>query len=394
MKSKPDWLELGIAIRVRMESTNDGTVHQMHIKHLAGYEPSLPITYYKKLKKVTEGISKEVAQNAEQAIASAKSRHPHLRNWEDDIKNKAISNQSHYIRREQHNEPKRVEDDCPLDGWKLSDGKLNRTGTIDTGARNEFNSLNVRPRGCFYYPQGAFKEWHTNANQPGWRGYCVSIDQTERSSFIYIEPETKAVVELNDKNMHVNMFKVPETADAQIWHAVKSDCNRVSLGFLLNDQKKLEKLISKYVEFDQNKEILEHIEYLFESGFWNIRWGTKTLIDHLTEVCKIMFTANRPKKEYLAGLYHSVYETEKFKHGIAPSREAIRRRIGEEAEELVYAFCNLKQRDKRIAEKDIQEKRHLESLAWISLSNRLDGYLDHPAIKDLSKLTSSYQNQE
>ena len=194
--------------------------------------------------------------------------------------------------------------------------------------------------------------------------------------------------------MHVNMFKVPETADAQIWHAVKSDCNRVSLGFLLNDQKKLEKLISKYVEFDQNKEILEHIEYLFESGFWNIRWGTKTLIDHLTEVCKIMFTANRPKKEYLAGLYHSVYETEKFKHGIAPSRETIRRRIGEEAEELVYAFCNLKQRDKRIAEKDIQEKRHLESLAWISLSNRLDGYLDHPAIKDLSKLTSSYQNQE
>ena len=34
-----------------MESTNDGTVHQMHIKYLAGYEPSLPITYYKKLKK-------------------------------------------------------------------------------------------------------------------------------------------------------------------------------------------------------------------------------------------------------------------------------------------------------------------------------------------------------
>ena len=106
-----------------------------------------------------------------------------------------------------------------------------------------------------------------------------------------------------------------------------------------------------------------------------------------------MFTANRPKKEYLAGLYHSVYETETFKHGLTPSREAIRRRIGKEAEELVYAFCNLKQRDKRIAEEAIQEKRHLESLAWISLSNRLDGYLDHPAIKDLSKLTSSYQNK-
>ena len=36
------------------------------------------------------------------------------------------------------------------------------------------------------------------------------------------------------------------------------------------------------MEFDQNKEILEHIEYLFQSGFWNTRWGTKTLIDHLT----------------------------------------------------------------------------------------------------------------
>ena len=377
-----------------MEDKNEGAVHQMHIKYLAGYEPSLPITYYQRLKKVTAGITKEVAINAEQTIENAKSRHPHLRIWENEIRNNTAIDQEYYFRREQNNQPKKVEEDCPLDGWRLSDGKLNRTGNIETGARNEFDSLNVRPRGCFYYPQGAFKEWHTNANQPGWRGYCVSIDQTEKSSFVYIEPKTKKVVELNDKNMHVNLFKVPENMNMQIWHAVRSDCNRVSLGFLLNNQKKLESLISKYIEFDQNKEILEHVKYLFESGYWNIRWGNKTLIDHLTEVCKIMFIANRPKKEYLAGLYHSVYETEEFKHGIATSRETIRKRIGKEAEELVYTFCNLKQRDKRISEKTIQEKRHLESLAWISLSNRLDGYLDHQAINDLSKLTSSFQEKE
>lgn len=374
-----------------MESRNEEAVHQMHIKYLAGYEPSLPIAYYKRLKNVTEGITKDDAQNAEKAMESAKSENPHLKAWEDDIKNKIISNNDNYLKKEKNNEPKRVECDCRLDGWKLSDGKLNRTGNIDISAKKEFDSLNVRPRGCFYYPQGAFKEWHTNANQPGWRGYCVSIDQAEKSSFIYIEPKTRKVVELTDKNMHVNMFKVPENTNMQIWHAVKSDCNRVSLGFLLNNQDKVENLIKKYKDFDKDKEILEHIEYLFESGYWNIKWGQKTLIDHLTEVCKIMYIANRPKNEYLAGLYHSVYETEIFKHNITQKRETIRSRIGKEAEELVYSFCNLKQRDKRIANKDIKERSKLKSLAWISLSNRLDGYLDHPAIEELSKLASSYQ---
>ena len=42
-----------------------------------------------------------------------------------------------------------------------------------------------------------------------------------------------------------------------------------------------------------------------------------------------------------AGLFHSVYGTTVFKHQSTNDRDAVKELIGEQAEDLVWKFCNL-----------------------------------------------------
>lgn len=64
------------------------------------------------------------------------------------------------------------------------------------------------------------------------------------------------------------------------------------------------------------------------------------LFEHLYSVYMTLVERNKPEYVCLAGLYHSVYETEYFKFGKPYTRDEVKSRIGELAEQLVYEFCN------------------------------------------------------
>ena len=67
----------------------------------------------------------------------------------------------------------------------------------------------------------------------------------------------------------------------------------------------------------------------------------KTLIDHLIGVHDILKEWDAPQYLQDAGLFHSVYGTTVFKHQSTNDRDAVKALIGEQAEDLVWKFCNL-----------------------------------------------------
>ena len=67
----------------------------------------------------------------------------------------------------------------------------------------------------------------------------------------------------------------------------------------------------------------------------------KTLIDHLVGVHDILKEWDTPQYLQDAGLFHSVYGTTVFKHQSTNDRDAVKELIGEQAEALVWKFCNL-----------------------------------------------------
>ena len=67
----------------------------------------------------------------------------------------------------------------------------------------------------------------------------------------------------------------------------------------------------------------------------------KTLIDHLVGVHDILKEWDAPQYLQDAGLFHSVYGTTVFKYQSTNDRDAVKELIGEQAEDLVWKFCNL-----------------------------------------------------
>ena len=67
----------------------------------------------------------------------------------------------------------------------------------------------------------------------------------------------------------------------------------------------------------------------------------KTLIDHLIGVHDILKEWDAPQYLQDAGLFHSVYGTAVFKHQSTNDIDVLKDLIGEQAEDLVWKFCNL-----------------------------------------------------
>lgn len=66
----------------------------------------------------------------------------------------------------------------------------------------------------------------------------------------------------------------------------------------------------------------------------------KFLFDHLYGTyCILKFKMQKPDYLCLAGLYHSVYETEYFEFNTIYNRDKVKNLIGSDAEEIVYEFC-------------------------------------------------------
>jgi len=66
----------------------------------------------------------------------------------------------------------------------------------------------------------------------------------------------------------------------------------------------------------------------------------RTLFSHLLGTYNLLKSQGKPEYVCLAGLYHSVYETEYFKFNTPFTREWVASIIGIDSEQLVYEFCN------------------------------------------------------
>jgi SM-20-related protein len=65
----------------------------------------------------------------------------------------------------------------------------------------------------------------------------------------------------------------------------------------------------------------------------------RSFYDHLTGTAHMLIKLGAPDHVVQAGLFHSIYGTEFYKHDRVITREQIRTIIGAESEELVHLFC-------------------------------------------------------
>ena len=87
----------------------------------------------------------------------------------------------------------------------------------------------------------------------------------------------------------------------------------------------------------------EHKAFLLANGADEVEHSGYTLMDHLEGVHRILTLAKCPEHVCAAGLYHSAYGT-KVMHVVTidhARRDEVKSRIGEPAERLAWAFCNL-----------------------------------------------------
>lgn len=105
---------------------------------------------------------------------------------------------------------------------------------IRAHVRAEFASrlpLRVHCSGHFWYPPGSFMGWHTNSGAPGWRLYLTHVREPHQSCFRYRSPETGEIVTSMDSTWDVRLFRVD--AQLPLWHAVHSQTDRFSLGYII-----------------------------------------------------------------------------------------------------------------------------------------------------------------
>ena len=91
------------------------------------------------------------------------------------------------------------------------------------------------------------------------------------------------------------------------------------------------------IKFNERElKALEFIQPLTE----NTPHSQSTLFDHLYNTFIILKTMGCSEEVCLAGLYHSVYGTEYFKHKTLEASDEIREYVGEYGENLVKLFCS------------------------------------------------------
>ncbi len=109
---------------------------------------------------------------------------------------------------------------------------------VDAGVRQQLAAtfdcrlgFTVIPSGHFWYPPGAYMGWHTNSGAPGWRLYLSHAETERRSFFRYRDPDSGEVVTSWDGPWNARLFRIRK--DKPLWHAVWSDTNRFSLGYVV-----------------------------------------------------------------------------------------------------------------------------------------------------------------
>jgi hypothetical protein len=85
--------------------------------------------------------------------------------------------------------------------------------------------------GQYWYPPGGYMGWHTNNRYPGWRLYVSYAEELGKSFFRYRRPKDGEIVTSQDTGWNVRLFEVDPARP--LWHAVYSDTNRFSFGYVV-----------------------------------------------------------------------------------------------------------------------------------------------------------------
>ena len=107
-------------------------------------------------------------------------------------------------------------------------------------ALEDIFDADVRFSGSLWYPPSAYRLWHTNENQPGWRMYIVDFDGDftdpgHTSFFRYQNPATGELVTLRERPRMVRLFKIEQDTDRLLWHCIvnPTERHRWSFGFVV-----------------------------------------------------------------------------------------------------------------------------------------------------------------
>ena len=110
----------------------------------------------------------------------------------------------------------------------------------------------VQPSGQFYYPPTGYMGWHTNCRAPGERFYITWASEDKKSFFRYYDYEKDEIItDYDDKGITVRQFNIPDRAP-HLWHCVGSECDRISIGFRVYCNVRLD--LNTYIELEKRLE--------------------------------------------------------------------------------------------------------------------------------------------
>ena len=126
-----------------------------------------------------------------------------------------------------------------------------RMGQLVKGFFGGQSDLSITCSGHMWYPPGAYMGWHTNSKVPGWRVYINFAEEAGNSFFRYRDPDSGKIITLLDGHWNIRIFRV--TKESPLWHAVYSDTNRFSFGYLVFKRSLKSRILGKLKRMMQRR---------------------------------------------------------------------------------------------------------------------------------------------
>jgi len=110
--------------------------------------------------------------------------------------------------------------------------------------------------------------------------------------------------------------------------------------------------------------------------------------EHCHNVYKILKQLGQNEDVCLAGLYHSIYDTDAYKLAIDIDRKEVVEQIGKTAENLVWSFCQLDDKENYL----LKEYPKHKDLFYISYANMLE-QRDRLQGTDIETMIAKYEHK-
>lgn len=130
----------------------------------------------------------------------------------------------------------------------------------------------------------------------------------------------------------------------------------------------------------------EHKTFLLELGCDSTPHSHRSLFEHLKGVHDLLRDWGNNADVCSAGLFHSIYGTNTFKHVSTTNRERVREQIGEHAERLVLYFST----GKRPFFKNLDDQQMRRELMEIEAANLVEQGGGHNTLRKLLYAKISY----